>query len=154
MKYIDDLSSQLYTHQFNIKTGFISKLFIIIGIIIMLISIIIYQNELKFEKSAIQGIANITDIQSYSNSDGEIKHVVYVSFEVDNIQYGGKLGYYSSNMKEGDTIEILYKAENPNEFRAKGMSWICFIPFMIGFLFCIPQIIIILIVKRKNIYKI
>ena len=99
-------------------TGYVIAgiIFFIIGALFAGIGTIISINDAKFKENALTTDGIITDIRSYTDSDGDTSYDVYVEFYVDGTRYDGELGYYISSMDIGEEILIYYDPKNPNEF--------------------------------------
>lgn len=87
--------------------------------------------------------AVIEKIESKTNSESGIVHTPVVSYEADGQLYTEKLSTYSSSMRVGDTIIIMYNPKDPTDIRyydaemlISGVLAICGIVLMISsFLF-------------------
>lgn len=66
-------------------------------------------------KDATETTAVISHIASRIDSEGEISYTVYVDYYVDEEKYTMSLGYYSSDMRIGDTYIIKYLEDNPSK---------------------------------------
>lgn len=82
-----------------------------------------------------------------------------VSYEVDSKEYNGVLPYYSSNMRIGQKVKVLYDSKNPQkffsdpfknlfEFKASFLSVI--IPSVLFIAFCIFMILKITVFKTNK----
>jgi hypothetical protein len=117
-------------------------IFALVGFGLLLGSVAVHINNANFAKDAKEAIATITRIETYHDSDGDTRHNVFVEFEVSGKKYSGKLGYYSSGMREGGTTIVLYNSDNPQKFRSKSGNALGFtimaifgiVFFLIGFI--------------------
>jgi hypothetical protein len=92
-----------------------------IGIGLIALGIGLFVSHENFRQNAVETEATIVEIESYYESSGddeELKHSVLVQFEADGAAYEGYLGSYSSFMKEGGTVTIIYDPADPNDFRS------------------------------------
>ncbi len=123
----------------NNKNTFIQfifpSIFIIVGLFIVALAIFLNIQNSKFMENAIETTAEITKITTSHDSDGDVSHSVQVIFYVDGKEYGGKLGYYSSDMYEGKTVKIYYEAQNPNNFKSDSSNIASFIMIPFGGIF-------------------
>ncbi len=123
----------------NNKNTFIQfifpSIFITVGFFIMALAIFLNIQNSKFMKNAIDATAEITKITTSRDSDGDVSHLVQVIFHVDGKSYGGNLGYYSSDMYEGKTINIYYDPQNPNNFKSNSSNIASFIMIPFGGIF-------------------
>ena len=88
---------------------------IIIGIGLIIAGIFfIVENEI-YKKHTTETEAIITHIEQYPGTDSD--PTVYVAFSVNGVEYSGRLGSYGSSMKEGNSVKIRYKPDNPQNFR-------------------------------------
>jgi hypothetical protein len=113
----------------------VSVIFSIVGLALIVLSIYVYFDNKKFMADAEKAEATITQITSKRDSDGDIRHTVYVEFEVDGELYEGSLGFYSSSMYEGKTVDVYYDPENPGDFRGEGSSFLSVFLIVLGLIF-------------------
>ena len=89
-------------------------LLIVIGVALIPVAInkhIEYQNFKKYGVSA-EGV--ISSIESISDGK-ETTHKVYVTFTAEGREYTFKSHYYSSEMRTGDSLSVLYYPDNPDK---------------------------------------
>jgi len=91
-----------------------ATIFALIGLGMILIGIITVYNHFNFKKTAIETTAVIKDIQK-SGSGRNKTHTVYIEYTADGTVYNEVLGYYSSGMRVGKEITIMYDPANPKE---------------------------------------
>lgn len=115
----------------NFSENLVFTIFAFIGIIIIVGGIFLQISNTNFKKTAIKTQAEITDIITRRDSDGDTSHIVYVEFEVNDIKYSGSLGSYSSSMYIGKSIDIYYNPLNPNNFKSSTSTFVGL--FVIGF---------------------
>ena len=104
---------------FNAATVVFS-VFTMVGLVFMGVGVWSYYDDLRFKSYAVETQASITDIYSYTRrtSDGDsTEHEVYVEFTANGRTYEGRLGQYSSGMRIGQTVNIYYDPDAPNNFR-------------------------------------
>jgi len=118
-----------------------------VGIVVIIIAIMHGIYIANFRETAMETTAVITEIHTYSerhyDSDHDtVYHDVYVAFEIDDKEYAGKLNSYSSGMKEGGKVQILYAPENPNNFRYSKKYYMVTVSFIFfGTIFALIGII-------------
>ncbi len=97
-----------------------------IGIIMLVIGVIIFANGINKKNTYKTTEAIISEIKSYRDSDGDVSHKVYVTYRLPGTGelHEISIGYYSSSMDEGDTIEIMYNPENPKKIAVLNGYWI------------------------------
>ena len=99
----------------------IGGIFTALGAISFIVLAILCVNVNKFNKTAKEVTAVITDISYSRDSDGERHGSAFVSFEFDGKEYNDvRLNYFSSSMNEGDEITLLVNPEKPRNVRVKG----------------------------------
>ena len=99
-------------------TSLLFSIFALIGVIFILIGGIWLGSNLKFQEEAVSVSAEIVEIDTYRDSDGDRHHNVYVTYDHDGITYENvRLGEYSSSMYEGKEIEILCDPQNPGRIK-------------------------------------
>lgn len=104
------------------KKGYI--LMTIVGVIIIVMGIRIKEDNAEYIKRASTTEAIITNIEI----EDEDNHNVYITYNVNNVEYNEVLGEYNSGMSVGQVIEIYYDTENPSDCRGKitdFAGWIC-----------------------------
>lgn len=123
----------------NNKNTFIQfifpTIFIAVGLLIIILGIYLNIENSKFMKTALQTEAEITNIATHRDSDGDTTHSVDVVFYVNGKEYEGELGAYSSNMYEGKTITVYYDPQNPNHFKSASSNIASFIMIPFGGIF-------------------
>ena len=126
----------------KVKDYLLGIIFVFVSFLLLIfISIFSYFDQ-KFEIDSIKSIAVVEKITNDS---------VYVSFsDQTGKRHYGRLNYYSSSMRVNDKIEIYYKENNPNEFKAT-LDQKFFISFyVISIVFILLGGIFIIIPFRKN----
>lgn len=96
-----------------------------IGIAVMCIGIGIMANSIRVSGKAVATTATISSIETYRDSDNEIRHNVFISYDAEGQRFENvTLGEYSSGMYEGKTIEIKYVPGNPGKPYSNGILWL------------------------------
>ncbi len=93
-------------------------IFLLVGTI-LLAALLIMQAKAIPKADRVDTTAVITDIDSHGTAKNKHYDVI-VSYTADGQQYRRELGYYSSSMREGETISIYYDRNNPERISAKG----------------------------------
>ncbi len=107
----------------------IKLIFPIVAIVFGVIAIVSGAHKLQskhlYDASTTAVITGIEREWSGTDEDGfdQYDYHVYVNYEVDgkkyeNMEYPG----YSSSMKNGDELEILYQSSNPENFAEKNIT--------------------------------
>lgn len=97
----------------------------LIGILLIYVSISIFNSTNDFKKTAVPVTAVISNISTYSRNDGEIGHNVFVDYKyADKIYEHVYINAYNSNMFVGKKINIYVNTAFPSE--AKCFLSICF----------------------------
>ncbi len=123
-------------------------IFIIVGIILISIGVFFGINRFDYSNK-IETIGTIVDISSYKGTDGRREGIVYVSYNVDGMQYESRLNAYSSSFYEGKEIKIYYDKDNPNNIGVKSLDLMILIFPGVGLIFVIIAVIGIAF-KMKN----
>ena len=94
--------------------GFLKKyalaaLLIIGGIVLIGFGVSRCEKLASFKETA----ATISKIESYYDSDGDLEHLVYVTYTVDGETYVSQYDEYSSTFYEGKSITVRYDPEAP-----------------------------------------
>ena len=95
-------------------------IFISVGIIFLLISIIILKNIFNYTNK-IDTIGTITKITTY-NTGHNSNYEIYVSYNVEGENYESELNSYSSSFYEGKKIKIYYDKNNPHKIGMKSLD--------------------------------
>ncbi len=139
----------------NFITNILFGIFLAVGIILLISGIVALVSNANFVKSAEEVTAQISNIDTYRDSDDELHHMVYVDFT-----YGGKiytdvrLNFYSSSMYVGKNITILCDSTNPQNIRSKSGSYIAGILLIfMGVIFSLIGVVPILVTVRKSLRK-
>ena len=75
----------------------------------------------------------ISEISSYHNQKGELKHKVFVTYEVDGELYEHVyINEYGSDWHTGKDLTILYSKDNPKEIATNVREIISFVMFGFG----------------------
>lgn len=109
----------------------------------------------QFRQTASEVTGTITEISSYRNSDGDLRHSVCVSYSYNGQDFENvPLGFYSSNMYEGKDIALLVDPEAPGHMTSKsGDAFACILLLAMGVIFAavgIIPIIVTLTGSRKS----
>lgn len=105
---------------------------IIFALIFIGVGVYLSVRELEFVNGGTKTQATIVDIESYYDSDGDLNHRVYVTYEVDGTVYGGRLDTYTSSMRVGNTVPVYYMTDNPTEFTYAKLNFL----FPVIFILC------------------
>lgn len=118
-------------------------IFGLVGIGLLLGGIVGLRNGLRFKKIAVEVTGEIADITTYTDSDGETHHQVYVDYYYNGVAYENvRLFVYNSGMYVGKEITLLCDPEDPGHIESSSafvFGSIIFltmglIAFLIGFL--------------------
>lgn len=91
----------------------------VIGVMVIIMGIWVHISNAKYLKRASTTKAVITDIEADSDDD----YKVYITYNVNNVNYTGVLGEYNSRMYAGQEITIYYNPENPSDCRGKSTNF-------------------------------
>lgn len=92
---------------------------LVVGLLIGVVGPILVKKAEVKEEDRVYTTATITRIEVYGMDDDET-HDVYVEYRVGGEKIENELNYYTSSMREGDTIEIYYDKNNVNRIGSKG----------------------------------
>lgn len=100
------------------------KIFFIIPIIFLIITIILIIKLIKRNKKYVEGVGTIADFHKNTNemrlSDYETEAVSpVITYEVNGTKFDFIGNYYSTTMKVGDKIKIMYNQNNPKDATTK-----------------------------------
>lgn len=104
----------------------------VFGVILVVAAAFIAIRSSVYRKNGIETIATITRIEHETDSDGDDNASVYVSYTVNGENYEGKLDYYSSFMRVGNTVKIFYMPDDPQDMISAGSN-VVLVTIMIAF---------------------
>ncbi len=98
--------------------------FIVVPIIFLIITIILIIKLIKRNKEYIEDVGTITDFHKSTNemrlNDYETEAISpIITYEVNGIKYDFIGNYYSTTMRIGDKIKIMYNKNNPKKVTTK-----------------------------------
>lgn len=98
--------------------------FFIVPIIFLIITIILIIKLIKRNKEYVEGVGTITDFHKNTNemrlNDYETEAISpVITYEVNETKFDFIGNYYSTTMKIGDKIKIMYNQNNPKEATTK-----------------------------------
>ena len=98
--------------------------FFIVPIIFLIITIILIIKLIKRNKEYVEGVGTITDFHKNTNEmrlkDYETEAISpVITYEVNGTKFDFIGNYYSTTMKIGDKIKIMYNQNNPKEATTK-----------------------------------
>lgn len=93
------------------------KLFLlslISGLAFLCVGLFLSARTTEFNRNGIKTQAEVVLIEREYDADHHEEISVYVKYTVSNTVYTRKLDYYASNLREGDTVTILYLPNDPS----------------------------------------
>ncbi len=86
------------------------------ALVFFIVGCVFLARAFSFKKYGEKTNAVITRIEESYDSDGDTDYTVYVSYSVKGVKYENvRLNTYTSGMREGKTIPILYMRDNPSD---------------------------------------
>ncbi len=119
---------------------------IIFALIFIGVGVYLSVRELEFVNGGTKTQATIVDIEAYYDSDGDLNHRVYVTYEVDGTVYGGILDTYTSSMRVGNTVPVYYMTDNPSEFTYAKLNFL----FPVIFILCGVLVLVLAIIPTVS----
>lgn len=113
---------------------FLAIIFTLVGAGIIVGGIFSANSSSKFKETAVETTAEVISVNTYTDSDGDIRYTVYVSYTVDGIKYNGSYST-SSYVPEGSKKIIYYDRNNPSKMRTSTSSSGGIMMFAFGILF-------------------
>lgn len=92
----------------------IGSVFLVFAFITLFVSVNEYRSWNRFKNDAVPVTAYISEIETYTDSDNEKQHNVYIEYEYEGVSYSDKLNYYISGMKKGDSVQIYVDLYSPS----------------------------------------
>ena len=105
---------------------------VVFGAILVAAAAFVAIRSSVYRKNGIETVATITRIEHETDSDGDDNASVYVSYTVNGENYEGKLDYYSSFMRVGNTVKIFYMPDDPQDMISAGSN-VVLVTIMIAF---------------------
>ncbi|MBD5465296.1 MAG: DUF3592 domain-containing protein [Lachnospiraceae bacterium] len=127
-------------------------IFAVIGIGLLVGAVLLFVNESRFRKTAVNITGEVVDIVSHYNH-GKRYHEVFVTYTFEGHTYEGvELMGYDSGMYVGKSISLLCDPENPGRVRTKsGFLLVAILLTGIGIVFsCVGIIPMIFAAKKKQ----
>ena len=120
------------------KTDYLANIvFIIMGVILLVITLYV-NNTSTSKENRVETTGIITKIESYTDMRNERYYDVYVSYNVNGIEYVSILNVWIRGFYEGKEIEIYYDRNNPTKIGIAASD------FMMIFFIILPTIFIII----------
>lgn len=128
------------------------SIFAVIGIGLLLGGGFWIFRGVSFIQSAVEVTAEIVDIETYRDYDGERHHRVYVDYSLNGVTYTDMpLNEYSSDMYVGKEIVLFCNPENPGQTMSNfGIYLGGGILLFIGFVFALVGLIPLILSARKQ----
>lgn len=97
------------------KRGYSTPIiFMAVGILLTAGSIFWFKSSYDFKETAVRINGEITKIESYRDSDDEVRHTVYVTYVYEGKEYEDvRLNSYDSNMSKGRKISLYCDPDDP-----------------------------------------
>ncbi len=118
----------------NKKEKFIFMIFLIIGLLFLILGTIICIKQFNYS-GKIETTGIISQIIPYTESDGDIKHNVFVTYHVNGKEYTSELNGYSTSYYVGKEIPIYYNENNIDKIGVKSLDMLMLIFPGLGFIF-------------------
>lgn len=100
-------------------------IFMLVGILLLAGGIFWFKYSLDFRKTAVQIYGEITKIESYRDSDDEVHHTVYVTYEYNGKVYEDvRINSYSSSMAKGKSISLYCDPNDPWRVQASSTLYL------------------------------
>lgn len=127
------------------KMGYLMPcIFMLVGILLLAGGIFWFKYSFDFKEAAVQIYGEITEIDSYHDSDGEVHHTVYVTYEYNGKVYEDvRINSYSSSMAKGKSISLYCDPNDP--WRVQASSTLYLGPVILtgmGLLFSVVGVIV------------
>lgn len=82
------------------------------GIVLVLISLLVFSIKSNYTSEYVDTIGVITDIVGYSSDTS--KNTVTVRYTIEGKVYNNSISYYEDGFRDGKNIKIAYSKEDPN----------------------------------------
>lgn len=94
--------------------------FALVGLLLLGLCIFFIYNDSTFDEKYVMVSAEIVDIYSHRDSDGDTDHTVYVSYEYEGELYPNvRLNYYTSSMRIGKSVDVYINPDSPAKLHFK-----------------------------------
>lgn len=90
---------------------------LVVGILVLTLAVFFLAEERRFIHNALPVESIITGIESYRDSDNDLRKEFRVEYVVNGAKYSSLLSYYHVRMGIGDTIVAYYRMDDPAVIR-------------------------------------
>lgn len=104
----------------NVMMPLIFFCFTLVFLIVVICATTSTLNNKKLFENEPSLISEISRIDKDRDSNGDYHYTVFVTYEVDGIEYNNEINVYTSDMRVGSAVEIKYLASDPNEIYVVG----------------------------------
>ena len=119
------------------------------GVAFLITSMFIYIYLHNFVKNGEKTTAMIVEITT-SGSGEDKKHLVEVEYHINDVEYSNFIGYYHSDMREGQIVPIIYLPNIPDKIIYGENVYILFWMFFgVGTSFSIVGSVLLIIHKKR-----
>ena len=123
--------------------NFFIKIYPIVPLILFTITLVLLLNTYNKTKNYIESEGTIVDFYKSTYEMSVTDNAVYsispvISYNAEGKEYRFKGNYYSTSMKKGDKIKIMYNKSEPSQATIK--SGLIFAPIIVGILFVVSVI--------------
>lgn len=105
-------------------------IFGVVGIGLIIGSFNVKDMNKNFKDNAVKTTGTIVSITAKTNDKGDVIHNVIVEYDVKGKTYTEQSNYYSSDMSEGQSIDVYYNKTNPRNISV-GSDKFMMLPFLI-----------------------
>lgn len=137
-------------------TVLFSVFFIVFGGIFFAAGAFILKSNLDFKKDAVIVNAEIVDIESYRDRDGDRHYTVYVSYSIGGEYYSYvSLDSYTAGMHVGKMIDVYVNPSSPSQAKSAGDIYLFPAVFVLmgGVVMTIGMVVAIRAMKQGRKYK-
>lgn len=105
----------------NTETGSSAVLLTVIGAAVVIVSLFAFANNLRSGKKYEETTGVIVSIDEFRGADDQYEYSVRVNYGANGMFFkDAEYGAYSSSMKVGDSVTVLYNPEDPSDIKAPG----------------------------------
>ena len=117
---------------------FIGCLLLVLGVALFVVVVNKQMEYRNFKKHGVSAQGVISSIESISDGE-DTTHEVYVTFTAEGRKYTFKNHYYSSKMRTGDILPVLYYPDNPDKAMVAKHAGVAIL-FVFGIIFVLSGV--------------
>lgn len=131
------------------------SIFALVGIGLLIGSTLYAKSFYSFKDKAVEITGKVARIEEYYDSDHDLNHRVYVSYQYDDVDYENvPINFYSSSMYEGKEITLYCDPEHPYNIKCESSGIFVIVSLIVmGLIAMVIGVFPLVVVGRKVLQK-